>query len=66
MNAPTDFAHAAAVERILRAHGVASPQCVGGVERSHLLGGGPLWGRGSSPGVGSQSLRAMRPQSGGC
>jgi hypothetical protein len=65
MNAPTDFAHAAAVERILRAHGVASPHC-GGVERSHLLGNGPLWGRGPSPGVGSQSLRATRPQSGGC
>jgi hypothetical protein len=64
MNAPTDFAHAAAVERILRAHGVASPQCGGG-DRSHL-GDVPLWGRGAAPGQGSPSLRAMRPQSGGC
>jgi hypothetical protein len=64
MNAPTDFAHAAAVERILRAHGVASPQC-GARDRSHL-GDGPLWGRGPEPGVGSQSLRATRSQSGGC
>jgi len=32
----------------------------------HLLGDGPLWGRGPAPGVGSQSLRATRPQSGGC
>jgi hypothetical protein len=64
MNAPTDFAHAAAVERILRAHGVASPQCGGG-ERSRL-GDVPLWGHGTAPGPGSQSLRAMCPQSGGC
>lgn len=65
MNAPTEFAHAAAVERILRAHGVASPQCGGG-DRSHHLGDGPLWGRGPAPGVGSQCLRASRPQPGGC
>ena len=64
MHAPTDFAHAAAVERILRAHGVASPQSGGG-DRSHL-GDGPLWGHGPAPAVGSQSLRATRPQSGGC
>jgi len=64
MNAPTDFAHAAAVERILRAHGVASAQCGGG-DRSRL-GDVPLWGRETAPGPGSHSLRAMRPQPGGC
>jgi hypothetical protein len=64
MNAPTDFAHAAAVERILRAHGVASSQCGGG-DRSHF-GDVPLWGHGTAPGMGPQSLRAMRPQPGGC
>jgi hypothetical protein len=64
MNAPTDFAHAAAVERILMAHGMASSQCGGG-ERSHL-GDDPSWGHGTAPGIGSQNLRAMRPQSGGC
>jgi hypothetical protein len=64
MNTSTDFAHAAAVERILVAHGVASPQSGSG-ERSHL-GDGPLWGRGPAPGTGSQSLRVARPQSGGC
>jgi hypothetical protein len=64
MNAPTDFAHAAAVERILRMYGAASPQCGGG-DRSHP-GDDPLWGHGSAPGPGSQSLRAMRPQPGGC
>jgi hypothetical protein len=63
MHAPTDFAHAAAVERILRAHGVDSAQCEGG--RSHR-GDGPLWGGGPAPAVGSQSLWATRPQSGGC
>ena len=62
MNAPTDFAHAAAVEHILRAHGVTSTQSG---DRSHR-GDGPLWGRGPAPAVGSQSLRATRPQSGGC
>jgi hypothetical protein len=64
MHAPKDFAHAAAVERILRAHGVASQQCGGG-DRSHL-GDVPLWGHGTAPGMGPQSLRAMRPQPGGC
>jgi hypothetical protein len=64
MNAPTDFAHAAAVERILMAHGMASSQCGGG-DRSHL-GDVPSWGHGTTPGMGSQSLRATRPQSGGC
>jgi hypothetical protein len=64
MHAPRDFAHAAAVERILRAHGVASLQSGSG-ERSHH-GDSPLWGRGPAPAVGPQSLRATRPQSGGC
>jgi len=64
MHAPTDFAHAAAVERILRAHGVDSTQCASG-DRSHR-GDGPLWGHGPALAVGSQSLRATRPQSGGC
>ena len=64
MHAPTDFAHAAAVEHILRAHGVTSTQCGSG-DRSHR-GDGPLWGRGPAPAVGAQNLRATRPQSGGC
>jgi hypothetical protein len=64
MHSPTDFAHAAAVERILRAHGVASTPSGSG-DRSHP-GDGPLWGRGPAPAVGSQSLRAMCLQSGGC
>jgi hypothetical protein len=64
MDAPTDFAHAAAIERILRAHGIGSMP-VGSGDRSHP-GDGPLWGRGPAPAVGPQSLRATRPQSGGC
>jgi hypothetical protein len=64
MHAPTDFAHAAAVERILRANGVTSTQCLIG-DRSHN-GDSPLWGHGMAPAVGLQSLRATRPQSGGC
>ena len=64
MHAPTDFAHAAAVERILRAHGVTSTQCGSG-DLSHR-GDDPLWGRGTAPAVGSQSLWATRLQSGGC
>ena len=64
MHAPTDFAHAAAVETILRAHGVTSAQC-GCVDRSHR-GDDPLWGRGMAPAVGSQCLWATRLQSGGC
>jgi hypothetical protein len=64
MHAPTDFAHAAAVERILRANGVASSQSGSG-DGSHR-GDGLLWGRGPAPAEGSQSLRATCPQSGGC
>jgi hypothetical protein len=65
MHARTDFAHAAAIERILTANGVTSMPSGSG-DRSHHLGDGPLWGRGPAPVVGSQSLRAARPQSGGC
>jgi hypothetical protein len=64
MHAPTDFAHATAIERILRAHGIASTPSESG-DRSHP-GDGPLWGRGPAPAVGPQSLRATRSQSGGC
>ena len=64
MDAPTDFAHAAAIARILRAHGIGSMPSGSG-DRSHP-GDDPLWGRGPVPGVGPQSLRAARPQSGGC
>jgi hypothetical protein len=64
MHAPTDFAHAAAVERILRANGVASTQSGSG-ERSHH-GDSPMWGHGPAPAEGSHSLRAIGPQSGGC
>ena len=64
MHAPTDFAHAAAIEHILRAHGVASTECGAG-DRSHR-GDGPFWGHGSAPAVGSQCLWATRLQSGGC
>jgi hypothetical protein len=64
MHARIDFAHAAAVERILRANGFAPQQSAGG-DRS-LRGSGPLWGRGSTAVEGPESLRAPRPQSGGC
>jgi hypothetical protein len=64
MHAPTDFAHATAVERILRAHGMASTQSGCG-ERSHH-GDSPMWGHGPAPAVGIQELGAMGPQSGGC
>jgi hypothetical protein len=64
MDVPTDFAHAAAIERILRAHGIGSMPAGSG-DRP-LPGDGPLWGRGPAPAVGPQSLRATRPQSGGC
>ena len=64
MHAPTDIAHAAAIERILRAHGIASTPAGSG-DRSHP-GDGPRWGRGAAPAVGSHSLRATRLQSGGC
>ena len=59
MDAPTDFAHAAAIARILRAHGIGSMPSGSG-DRSHP-GDDPLWGRGPAPGVGPQSLRADAP-----
>ena len=64
MDVPTDFAHAAAIDRILRAHGIGSMPAGSG-DRSHP-GDDPLWGRGPAPAVGPQVLRATRPQSGGC
>jgi hypothetical protein len=63
MHARSDYAHAAAVERILRAHGVRPEQAVG-ENRPHL--GSPLWGRGHAVAGGKKSLRAQRPRSGGC
>jgi hypothetical protein len=64
MHARTDLAHAAAIERILRANGFAPQQATGG-DRS-IRSSGPLWGRGSAAAEGPQSLRAQCPQSGGC
>ncbi len=65
MYARSDFAHAAAVDRILRDNGYAPQQSAGG-DRS-LRGAGLLWGRGPVvAGMGSHDLRAPRPQSGGC
>jgi hypothetical protein len=64
MHAPTDFAHATAVERILRANGVASTQSGSG-ERFHH-GDSPMWGHGPAPAVGRQELGATCPQCGGC
>jgi len=64
MHARSDYAHAAEVERILRAHGVRPDKALG-ENRSHL-GGGPLRGRGHVVAGGTNSLRAERPRSGGC
>jgi hypothetical protein len=64
MHARSDYAHAAAVERILRANGVA-PERALGEDRSHR-GGGPFGGRGLAVTDRQQSLRAARPRSGGC
>ena len=64
MHARSDYAHAAAVERILRLHGLRPDRAVG-VNRSHL-GGGPLWGRGHAVAGATKSLRAERPRVGGC
>jgi hypothetical protein len=64
MHARDDFAHAAAVDAILRANRLAPTQAAG-EDRSHL-GGGSLWGRGPAAAGGSQSLRVPHPQSGGC
>jgi hypothetical protein len=64
MHARSDYAHAAAVERILRAHGVRPDHAVR--ENRSQVGGGPLRGRGHAVATGTQSLRAERPRSGGC
>jgi hypothetical protein len=64
MHARSDFAHAAAVDAILRAHRLAPTQSAG--EDRSLRGGSLLWGRGLDAVERSQSLRAPRPQSGGC
>jgi hypothetical protein len=64
MHARSDFAHAAAVEAILRANRLAPDQAAG--EDRSLRGSDPLWGRGFAAVAGLQSLRAPRPQSGGC
>jgi ribosomal protein L4 len=64
MHARSDFAHAAAVDAILRAHRLAPTQSAG--EDSSHHSGGPLWGRGLAAVARSQSLRVPHPQSGGC
>jgi hypothetical protein len=64
MHARSDFAHAAAVDAILRAHRLAPSQSAG--EDRSLRGEVPFWGRGLHAVERSQSLRAPRPQSGGC
>jgi hypothetical protein len=64
MHARSDFAHAAAVDAILRANGMA-PDKSAGEDRS-FRGIGPSWGRGLAVVTGPQSLRVPRPQSGGC
>jgi hypothetical protein len=64
MHARSDFAHAAAVDAILRAHRLAPDQSAGEDRSDH--GSGPLWGRGLAAVVGPHSLRVPRPQPGGC
>jgi hypothetical protein len=64
MHARPDFAHAAAVDAILRANGMAPDQSAG--EDLSRRGGGPLWGRGHAAAAGAQGLRVPHPQSGGC
>ncbi len=64
MHARSDFAHAAAVDAILRAHGLVPDEAAG--EDRSFRGSSSLWGRGLAAVAGPQSLRAPRPQSGGC
>ena len=64
MHARSDFAHAAAVDAILRAHRLVLEQSAG--EDRSSTGGSPLRGRGLAAIVGPHSLRVPRPQSGGC
>jgi hypothetical protein len=64
MHRRPDFAHAAAVDSILRAHGVfSSPQAAG--EGRSRGGGGPLGGRGRAATSAPQNGRAAGPRSGG-
>jgi hypothetical protein len=64
MHARSDFAHAAAVDAILRANRLAPAQSAGEDLSRH--GCDPLWGRGFAAVAGAQSLRVPHPQSGGC
>ena len=63
MHARTDYAHAEAVRRILRAHGVEPNEPRGGglPRRGHTLWGGVAAVNGVE-----ESLRIPRPQIGGC
>jgi hypothetical protein len=63
MHAGEDYAHAAAVERILRAYGVTPTlPSGGGLSRR----GRPLWGGGPAITGIEENLRAPGPQTGGC
>jgi hypothetical protein len=63
MHAREDYAHAAAVERILHAYGVTPQQPRGG---GLTRRGRPLWGRGTAVTGMEDELRVPRPQPGGC
>jgi hypothetical protein len=63
MHARTDYAHAEAVRRILRAYGVEPNEPRGG-GLPHC--GRPLWGRGPAVKGAEERLRMPRPQNGGC
>jgi hypothetical protein len=63
MHAREDYAHATAVEHILRAYGVTPSQpSGGGLSRR----GRPLWGGGPVGSGVEDNLRVPRPQTGGC
>jgi hypothetical protein len=63
MHARTDYAHAEAVRRILRAHGVEPNEPRGGGLSRRSC---PPWGRGPAVKGIEDSLRIPRPQIGGC
>jgi hypothetical protein len=63
MHARTDYAHAEAVRRILRANGVEPNEPRGGGLPRR---GCPLWGGGPAAKGMEESLRIPRPQIGGC
>jgi hypothetical protein len=63
MHVREDYAHAAAVERILRAYGVTPQQPRGGGLPRR---GNPPWGRGPAVIGAEGNLRVPRPQHGGC